>query len=180
MLHTNHTIALVVDIQERLIPAMNHAEQFIDACAKMVEGLNILGIPVALTEQYPKGLGATVDKIRSQFNPNSPIFEKTLFSAYTEEVKHWIEQHSSVKSIILIGCETHVCILQTALDLKAAGYEVYLAQECLASRTETNRQNGMAQMQQNGAIISNIESILFMLLKDAKHQNFKAISKLIL
>lgn len=179
MLQIQNTVALVVDIQERLIPAMNHAENFVGNTAKMMEGLNILSVPIAITEQYPKGLGATVAEIQAQRLETTPVFEKTLFSAYTDKIKTWLQQQNEVKNIILMGCETHVCVLQTALDLRAAGYQVYLPQECIASRTDANRENGTMQMAKAGVYISNIESILFMLLRDARHPNFKAISKLI-
>ena len=80
---------------------------------------------------------------------------------------------------MLLGCETHICVLQTALDLLAQGMRVYALEDALTSRTEANKANGLRQMQVAGAIVSNSESVLFQLLADAKHPQFKAISKLI-
>ena len=104
--------------------------------------------------------------------------KKTQFSAFLPEIQE-ILRKNDIKNIILVGAEAHICMLQTALDLKAQGYAVSLPFECTASRTTANRDNGLAQMSRQGIIVSNVESILFQLLGDAKHPAFKTISKLI-
>ena len=132
-------------------------------------------MPHIITEQYPKGLGATVPDI-ALLTPDAPKFSKTQFSAYTAEVAAALQQgqpENQKPNIILIGCETHICMLQTVLDLRQQGYNV------LIPRTAANKANGLQQIQAAGGIVSNIESLLFMLLKDAQHPQFKAISKLI-
>ena len=112
--------------------------------------------------------------------PDAPKFSKTQFSAYTAEVAAALQSRQPEKqNIILIGCETHICVLQTVLDLRQQGYNVFIPQECATSRTAANKANGLQQIQAVGGIVSNIESLLFMLLKDAQHPQFKAISKLI-
>lgn len=178
MLKTDNTLVLIVDIQERLIPALNEAVSFVSACRRFITGAQLLNLPLIITEQYPKGLGATIADIRLLCK-DTPVFSKTQFSAYTEDVQAALKKMPAIQNIILLGCETHICILQTVLDLRAQNYSVYLPQECLSSRTLANKNNGIAQITQTGAIVSNIESLLFQLLQDAKHPQFKALSKLI-
>ena len=179
MINTENTVLLVVDIQERLLPALHENQAFLAACRQFITGANLLGVPHIITEQYPKGLGATVPDI-ALLTPDAPKFSKTQFSAYTAEVAAALQSRQPEKqNIILIGCETHICVLQTVLDLRQQGYNVFIPQECATSRTAANKANGLQQIQAAGGIVSNIESMLFMLLKDAQHPQFKAISKLI-
>ena len=168
---------LIVDIQERLLPALHEHQAFLAACRQFITGANLLGVPHIITEQYPKGLGATVPDI-ALLTPDAPKFSKTQFSAYTAEVAAALQSRQP-ENIVLIGCETHICMLQTVLDLRQQGYNVFIPQECATSRTAANKANGLQQIQAAGGIVSNIESLLFMLLGDAGHPAFKAVSKLI-
>lgn len=176
-LKAENTVALVVDIQERLMPVMSNGAEFVAKTCQMIKGLNILNIPLIVTEQYPKGLGKTVAEIQA-LTEAATWFEKTQFSAYTDEVQAAIKEKNP-QNIIVLGCETHVCMLQTVLDLRAQGYAVYVPQECVDSRAVANKKNGLKQIREEGAVVSNIESVLFQLLGDAKHPSFKEISKLI-
>ena len=181
MMTPENTRLIIVDIQERLLPALHEHTAFLAACRQFITGANLLGVPHIITEQYPKGLGATVPDI-ALLTPDAPKFSKTQFSAYTAEVTAALQQgqpENQKPNIILIGCETHICMLQTVLDLRQHGYNVFIPQECATSRTAANKANGLQQIQAAGGIVSNIESLLFMLLKDAQHPQFKAISKLI-
>ena len=177
MITPANTTLLIVDIQERLLPALHEHQAFLAACRQFITGANLLGVPHIITEQYPKGLGATVPDI-DLLTPDAPKFSKTQFSAYTAEVAAALQSRQP-ENIVLIGCETHICMLQTVLDLRQQGYNVFIPQECATSRTAANKANGLQQIQAAGGIVSNIESLLFMLLKDAQHPQFKAISKLI-
>lgn len=174
---TQNTLLCIIDIQQRLLPVLHETEAFQAACRKFLTGANLLGLPVLITEQYPKGLGGTDGSIRALV-PEAPVYEKTRFSAFTDEVRAALAQRQP-ENLILIGCETHICMLQTALDAQASGYCVYVPQECAASRTLVNKENGLRQIRQAGGIVSNIESLLFQLLQDAVHPQFKAVSKLI-
>lgn len=176
-MNSQNTLCLVIDIQGRLVPAMLDNEQFLQKCSQLLTGLNALEVPSLVTEQYPKGLGATIDEIKA-LTADSPVVEKTQFSAFLPEVESILAE-KQIQNVIVIGAETHVCVLQTVADLRAKGLNVYLPLECVTSRTAQNKANGLAQMQQLGVVVSNIESILFALLKDAKHPAFKTISKLI-
>lgn len=176
-LTAQNTLAIVVDIQQRLIPVLHEAENFVNQNKKMITGLKALGVQIIVTEQYPKGLGATVPEIH-ELVADVPTFEKTQFSALIEPVSE-ILFAQNIENVILLGCETHVCMLQTALDLREKNFQVYVPQECVTSRALTNKNNGLAQIQAAGGVVSNIESVLFQLLGDAKHEAFKTISKLI-
>lgn len=176
-LRTDNTACLIVDIQERLTPALHEAERFTAACTLLIRGLHALGIPMMATEQYPQGLGTTLPEIKSLL-PDTPFVEKTRFSAVLPETEDFIRRHNA-QNIVLIGAETHICMLQTALDLRAQGLNVYIPAECAASRNPANKANGLEQMCAAGATVGNGESLLFALLRDAKHPAFKTISKLV-
>lgn len=176
-LRTDNTACLIVDIQERLTPALHEAERFTAACTLLIQGLHALGIPMMATEQYPQGLGTTLPEIKSLL-PDTPFVEKTRFSAVLPETENFIRRHNA-QNIVLIGAETHICMLQTALDLRAQGLNVYIPAECAASRNPANKTNGLEQMRAAGATVGNSESLLFALLRDAKHPAFKTISKLV-
>ena len=174
-LRTDNTACLIVDIQERLTPALHEAERFTAACTLLIQGLHALGIPMMATEQYPQGLGTTLPEIKSLL-PDTPFVEKTRFSAVLPETEDFIRRHNA-QNIVLIGAETHICMLQTALDLRAQGLNVYIPAECAASRNPANKTNGLEQMRAAGVTVGNGESLLFALLRDAKHPAFKTISK---
>ena len=176
-LRTDNTACLIVDIQERLTPALHEAERFTAACTLLIQGLHALGIPMMATEQYPQGLGTTLPEIKSLL-PDTPFVEKTRFSAVLPETEDFIRRHNT-QNIVLIGAETHICMLQTALDLRAQGLNVYIPAECAASRNPANKANGLEQMHAAGVTVGNGESLLFALLRDAKHPAFKTISKLV-
>ena len=173
-LRTDNTACLIVDIQERLTPALHEAERFTSACTLLIQGLHALGIPMMATEQ---GLGTTLPEIKSLLQ-DTPVVEKTRFSAVLPETEDFIRRHNA-QNIVLIGAETHICMLQTALDLHAQGLNVYIPAECAASRNPANKTNGLEQMRAAGATVGNGESLLFTLLRDAKHPAFKTISKLV-
>lgn len=177
-MNPENTLCLIIDIQERLLPALHDKDDMLHYSRILIQGLHALGVPFAVTEQYPKGLGNTVSAVSLLLPEGTPVVEKTRFSAFLPEIQE-ILRKNDIKNVILVGAEAHICMLQTALDLKAQGYAVSLPFECTASRTTANRDNSLAQMSRQGIIVSNVESILFQLLGDAKHPAFKTISKLI-
>ncbi|MDO5638542.1 MAG: isochorismatase family protein [Neisseria sp.] len=176
-LNCENSVCIVVDIQERLTPALHEGEAMVEKSRLLLQGLQALEVPLLVTEQYPKGLGATVAAVKLLLG-DAPLFEKTRFSAFTDEVAAALQAHGA-QNVILAGAEAHVCMLQTALDLRAAGYGVYVPFECTTSRSILNRVNALEQMAAAGVVVSNVESVLFQLLGDAKHPAFKTVSKLI-
>ncbi len=169
-------LLMLIDLQEKLIPAMNQGQDVIRKSLIMVEIAQAMDIPVILTEQYPEGLGPTTPALLAACP--GPVFKKLKFSACTPEVRAEITSQNR-KQIIICGMETHVCVFQTTRQLIAEGYDVFILQDGVCSRTEANYRNGLQLMQQMGAIITNLETVLFDLLVEAKTPLFKRLSKLI-
>lgn len=150
----------------------------IDTTRRMVRGARELKLPIVVTEQYPKALGATVIEIKSCLPDNSPVVEKTKFSMMVPEVSLHLANLPNVKKILLVGIEAHVCIFQTAIDLIEDGYEVYLVVDGVSSHRLTDRAVALQRMSQSGVLFVTSEMALFQLLGDAKAPAFKAISAL--
>lgn len=168
----------MIDIQDKLVDVMPKTEikRVIDACSLLIQASKILSMPCLYTEQYPKGLGATVKKLKSLLSDHA--IEKKAFSCLDEPKfkSHIVKSRSQ---IILCGLETHICILQTALALKAAGKEVFVAEDATLSRSSLHHQNAIARLRSEGIVITNIESVIFEWLRVADGDQFKAIAKLI-
>ncbi len=176
-LDKDEAILMVIDIQERLVPAVRVADQVIDNTNILISAAKEFNMPIIVTEQYPRGLGSTVGEIKDRIDLKN-IFEKTSFSAYTPEVEKALNQ-SKREKIIITGMETHVCVFQTIRDLIGDGYEVFVAADAVSSRTLANYSNGLSLIEKMGAVISNTETIVFDLLKVAGTPEFKVLSKLI-
>ncbi len=173
-----NTVGLVVDIQERLFPHIHGHEQLKKNIEILVEGLKVLGVPMLVTEQYKKGLGETIDGIREKIE-EYPAFEKTAFSCWDDEdFRHKFEEEE-YKTAILFGIESHICLMQTAIDLKTEGFQPVIIEDCVSSRNPENKRIAINRMLQEGIIVTSYESILFELCRFAGSAEFKAISKLV-
>lgn len=176
-LNSEDAVLIVVDIQERLVPVMKYGKNVIENTNILIAIAKDLGIPIIVTEQYPKGLGQTVPELRSNLEGNV-AYEKITFTAYTDEVAAALERLGR-KKIIVVGMETHVCVFQTVRDLIAQGYQVYIVQNAVCSRAKENYQNGISLMSHMGAVVTNTETVFFDLIKKAGTPQFKKLSKLI-
>lgn len=177
-LSKNNTAALFIDYQEKLLPAQFEGELFLSNSLKLAKGLSVLGIPMVVSEQYPKGLGPTVTELSSL--PGFPAgLAKITYSAQADEGIKAAIKATGAKQIILCGCETHICVLMTAMDLINEGYMVYVVSDCTASRTLSNHKVGIKRALQEGAFITSLETVLFELLGAAGTPEFKEISALI-
>lgn len=177
MLDKDDSLILVIDIQDRLKGAMDQGNRVVKNTKILLESSKLMDIPVLVTEQYPKGLGHTAGELL-EVRERLEIFEKTSFTGCIEGVNTRLEELKR-KKIIIVGMETHVCVLQTCRDLISKGYDVHIARDGVTSRTEENYENALEMMRDMGAVISNTETILFDLLKRAGTEEFKAISKMI-
>jgi len=174
----HNAVALMVDIQERLFPHIDQHEQLEKNCGILIRGLQSLAVPLIVTEQYPKGLGPTIGSL-SALVKDSPPVEKISFSCCgVEAVTSRLEQ-SERKQVILFGIETHVCVLQTCLDLKDLGYQPVVVENCAGSRKAGDKETAVRRMVQTGAVISSYESLLFEFCRTAGTPEFKAISALV-
>lgn len=164
------SLVLVIDIQERLTPVMSGAEELVANSLKFLQIAKELGIKIIATEQYPKGLGNTIDSLDGFIDEK---FQKMEFSAYNA-IK---DQLTMVNNIYIIGIEAHICVYQTALDLIKNGHNVTLIDECISSRDTKNKSLAYANLK--NISVKPLEMVAFELLKSAEHSSFKAISKLI-
>lgn len=172
------TIGLFIDIQEKLFPHMQEMDQLEQNLITLSAGLKVLEIPFLVTEQYPKGLGITILPLKMAFCDYLAI-EKMSFSCCDEPRFTNTLSAADRKNVILCGIETHVCLLQTALDLLQAGYQPIVLEDCVSSRKISDKHTAIERMRQEGVIISSLESILFELTRFSGTETFKAISKLV-
>ena len=172
---------LVIDIQTRLLSAMPKRvlERLKYNSAILLNTATTLSIPIFATLQYPKGLGPIEPTVNDLLPADVKKFEKTCFSCLDAEGFRQALDESGRKQVILLGVEAHICVLQTALQLQEAGYQVFIAMDAICSRHRENYENALNRLQQAGIIISNTESIIYEWLSDAKHAQFKSISALV-
>ena len=171
-------VGLVVDIQERLFPHIFEHEQLQENAVKLIRGLRILDVPLLVTQQYTKGLGPTIPAIDQALEHYTPVEKLTFSCCGAPGLMESLEQLGR-KQVILFGIETHVCVLQTTLDLLEQGYQPVLIEDCVSSRKLNDKLVAVERMRSEGAIISTYESILFELSGIAGTDTFKAISKLV-
>lgn len=176
-LRKEETLLLIIDIQERLVAAMSYKDKIIKNTEILLKATTLMDIPIIITEQYPKGLGSTVKELSDGREFYAKV-EKTQFSACIDALKTSL-QNLGRKKIMVVGMETHVCVFQTVRDLLKEGYEVYLVNDGVTSRTKEDHINGIDLMKQMGAVIVNTEVVLFDLLKNSNVAEFKTISKMI-
>lgn len=173
-----NTVGIVIDIQERLIAAMNDKETLLKNCATLAQGLKELNVPMLVSQQYTKGLGETVPEIKAAFDEFS-YFEKKDFSCFqVAEIAQKLKELGA-KNIIISGIESHVCVLQTAVDLKDAGLNPIVVIDCVSSRTAANVELAKERLRFEGIMTTSYESILFELTASAGDPSFRAISKLV-
>lgn len=166
---------LVVDVQEAFRKALPGFEQVAEATATLVQGAAAIGIPVVVTEQYPKGLGATVAQVARHLPAGTEPIEKIAFSAAEADGFDLSERDQA----IVCGIEAHVCVNQTVLDLLAQDVEVHVVADAVGSRTNANRELGLAKMERAGALITSVEMALFELLGGSDAEAFKQVQALL-
>jgi nicotinamidase-related amidase len=169
---------MVVDVQERLAPAMEPDRPFVAGSVKLVEAANTLKIPVLASEQYPKGLGRTVPELASLI-PEAQRYEKMEFSCYANDRLRQALTSVKRSQILLAGIEAHVCVLQTALELAAAGSAVFVITDATASRRPESRETAFRRMAAEGVTLASLEMVLFEWLRSADDPDFRTISGLI-
>ena len=171
-------VLVLVDFQERLMPAMGNQEKVLAQAAMLTTGCKEFDIPVLVTQQYTKGMGETVDPVKTALGEFSYIEKKEFSCWQNPDFKKALEE-TGRKTVIVCGCETHVCVQQTVLDLLEAGYNVYVAGDCVSSRKKYTRDTAIARMAGAGAVVTCAETALFELLGSASDPHFKTISKLV-
>jgi nicotinamidase-related amidase len=171
LLERERAALVVVDVQEAFRPYASFA-RVAHACGKLIEAARIMALPALVSEQYPKGLGASAPELGLR---EEPRIEKTVFSAARADGFDLDGRSQAV----VCGIETHVCVSQTVHDLLARGVEVHVPADAVGSRHELDYERGLERMERAGAVISTVESALFELLRDARAPEFKAVQGLI-
>lgn len=181
VLESGLAVLVVVDIQEKLLPAIasSPADSIIDAAGRLIKAARILDIPTLYTEQYPKGLGPTDARIKELLPPELRPIEKTMCGCWRDAGFREALQATHREHVILVGVETHVCIQQTALDLIRVDYVPFVAADAVGSRRKGDAKTALKRMRHAGAQISTAESLIFELIERCDHPKFKAVLELI-
>lgn len=178
-LDIDNSVLVVVDVQEAFRKAIPEFAETVSRIAIAIRGFQILGRPIIVTEQYPKGLGRTAEELLLSLPDDASFIEKSTFSS-CGAVKFVSEmQKYQAKQVVLCGLETHVCVNQTAHDLMAAGYQVHLMTDCVASRYPHDRDAGISKMLAGGVLPSSMEMALFEMMQDSRHVKFSDVQALI-
>jgi len=176
LMSVGDTALLVIDVQERLVPAIRDHRRLVWNVRRLIDGAKVLGVPVFATEQYPKGLGPTVPELAERLGE---IPSKLTFSSGSCGSVFAAMQEQGLGKILVCGMETHVCVQQTVLDLLAAAWKVYVAVDAVGSRFELDYQTGLRRMESSGATLTTTEAALFELCQIAGTPQFKEISRLV-
>ena len=179
LLHASSSRLLIVDLQEKLVSALSVAtrDRLVSNCRFLVDGATLFGVPVTATEQYPQGLGPTVAPLAERIHERP---SKKRFSAL--ECTGWPTAANTVDDrfqIVVAGMESHICLLQTVLDLLAAGYQTTVVADCIAARSELDHQTAIHRMANSGATITTAEAVLFEWCESADVPEFKRLSALV-
>ncbi len=177
LLKKDSTALLIIDIQERIIKVIDEHERVVENTIKLLHGFKALGLPVYFTEQYPKGLGPTVESIAKELDGDA--IHKMTFSCSGAGELFQVLINKDIKQVVVCGVESHVCVQQTVLDLLQNGFQVNVAADAVSSRREFDLNIALKRMEKNGAEITTAESILFELLEVCGTDVFKEVSKIV-
>lgn len=182
LLDSARTQLLVVDVQARLLPAMAEAPAALAGCKRLVQAATILDLPISVSEQYPKGLGASVEELRALWPQPTRVFEKLAFScmaddALAERIRGLADEGRD--QLVVCGIEAHVCVLQTAIAAQEAGLAVFVAADAVSSRALVSKELALARMARAGVEIVTSEMAIFEWQRIAGAGHFKALSALV-
>lgn len=178
ILDREKTALLIIDIQEKIVNAMIEKDRLVENNLKLIKGMKILNVPVFYTEQYPKGLGNTIQELKNELPDNDPIVKMTFSCAGAGDLFAQFKMRG-IKQAVVTGVESHVCVQQTVLDLLANNFQVDVAADAVSSRRNFDYQTALARMDKAGAEITSTESILFELLNVCGTEEFKSISRIV-
>lgn len=176
MLDASDVALVIVDIQERLAAVMSKREGVVNNTLHLIECAKLLGVPVIVTEQYPRGLGTTLDEIKVAVPEYKP-FEKVYFGCCEEPGFNQLIGALGRRTMLVAGMESHVCVLQTALGMLKEGYGVQLVADAVCSRKKSDHLTGLGVARDAGAVVTSTEAALFQMLRRAGTDEFKVISK---
>jgi len=172
------TVGLIIDVQERLVPVIAKSDEVVKQISRLIKGLDILEVPLLITQQYPHGLGETVTEIKEAMNQFTPL-EKMSFSCVDEHSVEKEIRDIHKRDVIIAGIESHICVMQTAIDLKNKGFRPIVVVDAVGSRKALDKEIALKRLEQEGVTFATVESILFELCRFSGNKKFKEISKLI-
>jgi nicotinamidase-related amidase len=178
VLNLENSVLLVIDIQTKLLNVMSEKEALLENAQKLIKGVQLLGVPIVITEQNPRGLGPTQQEL-IQLLPNVSPLPKFCFSCSQDKGFSDALSKLNRRQILVCGIESHICVYQTAMDLLKQGNEVQIVTDVVSSRSASNKQIAISRLQAEGAKLTSTEMLLFELLKTAESPNFKEISRII-
>jgi nicotinamidase-related amidase len=178
LMRANASALLVVDVQARLAAAVNGADRVIGRVRLLLAAAGRLGVPIVVSEQYPQGLGHTDERL-GPLPRQAAVIAKTSFSCAGEPRLKATLDALGRSQIVLCGMEAHVCVLQTALDLREAGFDVFVVADAVGSRTEASRSLGLERLRDRGVDVVDSEMVLFEWLERAGTDAFRELSRLI-
>ena len=182
LIEANRSILVIIDVQTKLMPAVHLNNELIEQILILQKSANRLDIPMIITEQYPKGLGSTLDLISAETNSDDILVSKLTFSAMGEDLfKNELQKLRSIgrDQVIVCGTETHICVMQTVIDCINEKFNVYVVIDAVGSRSPENKQAGLSRMASCGAHCVTNEMVIFEWVKIAGTPEFKLLSKLI-
>jgi nicotinamidase-related amidase len=176
LLNKEDSLLLLVDVQKKLIPYVLNHEALITRCEWLLKLANKLGVPILASEQYPKGLGSTSESLSSYY-ATADCIEKVHFSCMQQPEYSQRLNKLNKNQLIVIGIEAHVCVLQTAMEMKSAGYEVFIVVDAVSSRNDLDLKYALKRMKQEGIHLVTAEMVFFEWIRVAGTPEFKALSK---
>ena len=188
LLDASRSVVVLIDLQGKLMEQVHRPRLVVEATKRLMRAADLFGVPVVLTEQYPKGLGPTHPEVREVFDALSipkRVVEKISFGCCAEpafgaalrEVRPGVLPPE--RQLVLAGIEAHVCVMQTAMELLLRGEQVHLCWECVSGRGEEHRRFALERMRQAGAVVTNLESAAFEWCRTKDHPRFKELSALL-
>ncbi len=178
LLSKENSVLVIVDVQDRLLHALDQWNIMLIQTMTLIKAANVFHIPMLITEQYPKGLGHTNNDL-IELTPSVPRIEKTQFNCFDSDLFCHQLEAIGAKSLVFVGGETHICIMQTALHAIDKGYSVHVVTDAVSSRLAYQKELGLKRIYQAGGILSSVEMVIYEWLERADSQEFKAILPLI-
>ena len=182
LLNRDKSQLLIIDVQEKLLEAISGKDRVIDCCVRLVRGARMLQVPITVSEQYPQGLGPTADLIRDALANSGFVVDKVEFSCLKNEALrerlHELRRQGRPQ-VVIGGIETHVCVLQTAIDLEEQGFEAFVVADAVGSRSKVSRKLALTRLLKGGADVVDSEMVLFEWLERAGTREFKELQALI-
>ena len=178
MLQKEQTLLVLVDVQGRLAEIVHESEQVLENMARLIQGLQLLEVPIIWLEQYPEGLGETADRLKQHLDHQEPVRKMTFSACRSPEFIEKLEATGRTQ-VLVAGIETHVCVYQTAAMLNEREYEVEVIADAVSSRTKQNKEIGLAKMRHLGIAPTSVEMALYELMEAAGTETFKKMLKII-